>query len=199
MRHVISALFVAACLLLSGCSVNQSKKLDAVPVTMVKPEITITAPAPTTIVVLEPIQLPKPVAADDLNCLSKTIYFEARGEPRKGKEAVGFVIINRTHNSLYPSTICGVVKQTTVINHKTFCQFSWYCQGDNHKLNDPINNETYEECLNVARMILMGSIDNWIPNAISFHVSSISNAGWSKRGMVQVAHIGKHIFYNQRS
>jgi spore germination cell wall hydrolase CwlJ-like protein len=198
MRHLISAIFVAASLLLGGCSVTQSKKIDAVPL-MVKPAIAVTIADPTIQPVLEPIQMPQvAVSEDDLNCLSKTIYYEARGESRKGKEAVGFVIINRTKNPNFPSTICGVVKQSNVVNHKTFCQFSWYCMGGNRKLYASINNETYEECLNVARMILMGSIDNWIPNAISFHVSSI-NAGWSKRGMIQVAHIGKHIFYREHT
>jgi spore germination cell wall hydrolase CwlJ-like protein len=198
MRHVISALFVAASLLLGGCSVTQSKHMNAVPI-MVKPDTTITITVPPPTLDLTPVQMPHVVSEDDLNCLSKTIYYEARGESRKGQEAVGFVIINRTKDPKYPSTVCGVVKQTNIINHKAFCQFSWYCEGGNRKLYASINNETYEECLNVARLILMGSIDNWIPNAISFHVSSVSNAGWSKRGMKQVAHIGKHIFYNDHT
>jgi spore germination cell wall hydrolase CwlJ-like protein len=164
---------------------------------IVKPEVSVDIP----IVKPELIQLSvqpviqKIVSQDDLNCLAKTIYYEARGESRKGKEAVGFVIINRTKNTKFPSTVCGVVKETTIINHTAFCQFSWYCDNGIYKLKNVMHNETYEECLNVAQAILTGSIDNFIPNAISFHVSSISNARWSKRGMTEVAHIGKHIFY----
>lgn len=52
-----------------------------------------------------------------LNCMIENIYLEARGEDLKGKILVGSVVINRSKDKHYPSTICGVVYQPH--------QFSW--------------------------------------------------------------------------
>lgn len=49
----------------------------------------------------------------ELMCLARNIYFESRGEPEKGKIAVGMVTMNRTQHPDFPDTICGVVKQKT--------------------------------------------------------------------------------------
>lgn len=47
----------------------------------------------------------------DLNLLATLINGEARGEPYEGQVAVGAVILNRTRDSRFPSTIAGVVYQ----------------------------------------------------------------------------------------
>lgn len=49
--------------------------------------------------------------SSDLNLLAHLIYGEARGEPYTGQVAVGAVIINRTRDSRFPSTIAGVIYQ----------------------------------------------------------------------------------------
>ena len=46
---------------------------------------------------------------DQVECLAKNIYHEARGESTAGMFAVGFVTLNRVMDSRYPNTICGVV------------------------------------------------------------------------------------------
>lgn len=56
-------------------------------------------------------------AGNDLECLAKNIYFEARGESLDGQLAVGHVTLNRVEDSRWPNTICGVVYQPS--------QFSW--------------------------------------------------------------------------
>ena len=48
---------------------------------------------------------------DELDCLAKNIYFEARGESLTGKIAVANVTMNRVEHHKYPSTVCGVVTQ----------------------------------------------------------------------------------------
>jgi spore germination cell wall hydrolase CwlJ-like protein len=50
----------------------------------------------------------------ELMCLARNIYFESRGEPEKGKIAVGMVTLNRTQHPSFPNSICEVVKQKTV-------------------------------------------------------------------------------------
>lgn len=47
----------------------------------------------------------------DLMLLAKVINGEARGEPYEGQVAVGAVILNRTRNPEFPSTIAGVIYQ----------------------------------------------------------------------------------------
>ena len=48
---------------------------------------------------------------DPLTCLAVALFFETRGEPREGMEAVANVIINRVEDSRYPDTVCGVVNE----------------------------------------------------------------------------------------
>ena len=52
----------------------------------------------------------------DLDCLAKNIYYEAGNESLEGKVAVGIVTLNRVADGRFSSSICGVVKQKTVIN-----------------------------------------------------------------------------------
>jgi len=46
---------------------------------------------------------------DPITCLAVALFFETRGEPQEGMEAVANVIINRVEDSRYPDTVCGVV------------------------------------------------------------------------------------------
>lgn len=48
---------------------------------------------------------------DDLTCMTRAIYHEARGETYKGQVAVGWVILNRLKSDLFPKKICDVVYQ----------------------------------------------------------------------------------------
>ena len=45
----------------------------------------------------------------DLTCLARNVYYEARGEPEKGKLAVAKVTLNRVSSSRFPNTICDAV------------------------------------------------------------------------------------------
>lgn len=47
----------------------------------------------------------------DLYLLARLIHGEARGEPYEGKVAVGAVVLNRTRDSRFPSTLAGVIYQ----------------------------------------------------------------------------------------
>jgi spore germination cell wall hydrolase CwlJ-like protein len=53
---------------------------------------------------------------NQVDCVAKAIYFEARGEPFEGQLAVANVINNRVKSSKFPNTHCGVVHQATRIN-----------------------------------------------------------------------------------
>ncbi|MFL0268488.1 spore cortex-lytic enzyme [Candidatus Clostridium radicumherbarum] len=49
--------------------------------------------------------------SNDVMLLARLINGEARGEPYEGQVAVGAVIMNRTRDSRFPSTIAGVIYQ----------------------------------------------------------------------------------------
>lgn len=48
----------------------------------------------------------------NVNLLARLIHGEARGEPYKGKVAVGAVVMNRVRDSRFPNTISGVIYET---------------------------------------------------------------------------------------
>ena len=50
------------------------------------------------------------VMADEVKCLAKNIYFEARAESYAGKQAVANVTQNRLDSKDHPDSYCGVVK-----------------------------------------------------------------------------------------
>ena len=50
-------------------------------------------------------------SSGDLYLRARCVYGEARGEPYKGQVAVAAVILNRTKNSGFPSSIAGVIYQ----------------------------------------------------------------------------------------
>ena len=47
----------------------------------------------------------------ELECLAKSIYHEAGGEPYEGKVAVAQVVISRAEHGNFPSSVCGVISQ----------------------------------------------------------------------------------------
>ena len=64
---------------------------------------------PTEIIAPEPKPVLPEIDVDQMHCLAKNIYFEARGESTQGKVAVANVVLNRVDHYHYPNNICGVV------------------------------------------------------------------------------------------
>src|SRR4029078_12445796 len=82
-----------------------------------------------------PVIVPEqPDPAAELDCLAKTVYFEARGEKEKRQRAVAAVVLNRVKSSRFPDTICQVVHQGGTGSRD--CQFSWWCDGLSDKPKD---------------------------------------------------------------
>ena len=52
-------------------------------------------------------------ANEDITCLSKNIYYEARDQSREGQYAVAMVTLNRVYSDLFPNTVCEVVYPST--------------------------------------------------------------------------------------
>lgn len=119
----------------------------------------------------------------EIDCLTKNIYYESRGEPIRGQKSVAQVTLNRVKSKGYPSSICHVVYQPN--------QFSWTKNKRKIKLENSMNG-----AYNIANdALVMGVADKMLEknNALFFHTISV-NPIWSKTKK-RIETIGHHIFY----
>ena len=134
---------------------------------------------------------------DELECLTKNIYFEARGESLTGKIAVANVTMNRVKHHKYPSTVCGVVTQAEWYTNwkgkrlpkRNQCQFSWFCDG---KTDVPIDMHAYRDSARVAEVVYYGYRD-LTEGSLFYH--SVKVEPYWINSMVKTKSIGAHIFY----
>jgi spore germination cell wall hydrolase CwlJ-like protein len=129
---------------------------------------------------------PAPAGDDQWNCLTKALYFEARGETLQGQFAVAEVILNRVDSANYPNTVCGVVHQ----GGKSGCQFSYNCDGARDVMSEP---GPADLAARIARVMLDGAPRDLTFGATHFHTRAVK-PGWS-RTFERTASIGAHLFY----
>ena len=91
------------------------------------------------------IMIAVPAEADEVECLAKNIYYEARDQNLTGMYAVAGVTLNRVKDRRWPNDICAVVKQRTIVQNQWICQFSWFCDGLSDKPREP---DSWIEALN---------------------------------------------------
>lgn len=148
-------------------------------------------PAAPTVIRYEDAWLatqPDPTGGAQWECLSKAIYFEARGETLRGQFAVAEVILNRVDSPDYPSSICGVVQQ----RGGGGCQFSYVCDGRADRMRDP---EAMWRAERIAAAMMNGAPRALTMGATHFHTRQV-RPGWARR-FPQTAAIGAHLFYKQ--
>jgi N-acetylmuramoyl-L-alanine amidase len=112
----------------------------------------------------------------DVDLVARLINGEARGEPYEGQVAVGAVILNRTNDARFPSTIAGVIYQPGA--------FTAIVDGQ-------INAEMKESSIRAARDALNG----WDPSggAVFYYNPAKTTNKWIwSRPLIKV--IGKHKF-----
>lgn len=127
---------------------------------------------------------------DELECLARAIYFEARGEPLVGRAAVAEVILNRVDSAIWPGTVCGVVGQGA--KRSTGCQFSYMCDGAPEKITEE---GPWAEARMLASIMLRGAPRRLTGWATHYHATSVS-PDWAA-AMEQTAAIGEHVFYRR--
>ena len=118
-----------------------------------------------------------------LRCLAMNIYFEARGESRRGQLAVAAVTLNRKRSPHYPDSICAVVWQSR--------QFSWTHQAVWHR---PRNDRAWRFAMKLANEVYHNKVKLPVVRATHFHARYVAPE-WSTQ-MKRVARIGKHLFYD---
>jgi hypothetical protein len=127
-------------------------------------------------------------------CLADAVYFEARGEPMKGQEAVAQVVMNRVFSGYYPHDVCGVVYQNA--NRHLACQFTFACEGkDLNKVDEP---DMWEQAKRIAKDMLDGKI--WLSevgHATHYHAYWV-HPSWVHE-MTKLYSFGVHTFYRPRN
>jgi spore germination cell wall hydrolase CwlJ-like protein len=143
------------------------------------------------------------IASDEIECLAKNIYFEARSESIDSKRAIAWVTLNRVVSNKYPNTICDVVYQAKTSNWwkkyngsdvpvRNQCQFSWYCDGKPDNIYDYI---AYQNAESIAWYIIMVYGREYDPTnkATHYHAYYVK-PNWGKKEF-KTAQIGSHLFY----
>ena len=140
------------------------------------------------------------VNSEELECMSKNIYFEAALESTAGKLAVAQVTMNRVNSERYPSTVCKVITQgrhyKSGLPVKNRCQFSWYCDGKSDRIPST-QMHNFENAQEVARYVLSTpDLMDITDGATHYHADYISSPRWADPRR-KTAQIDTHIFYNK--
>ena len=125
-------------------------------------------------------------------CLAEAVYFESRGEVKRGQIAVAQVVMNRTFSGFYPNNVCGVVYQNS--HRKLACQFTFACDGIPDKIEEP---DMWEQAKEIARDMLDGKL--WLPeigHSTHYHAYWV-HPSWVNE-MRKIHKIGVHSFYRPR-
>jgi spore germination cell wall hydrolase CwlJ-like protein len=170
-RFLVRFVFGLA-VLLPGCASPPPPEPVVASYSEPEPDVTITA---------------QPRDQAELECLAKTIYFEARGESEQGQRAVAAVVLNRVKSPKFPNTICEVVHQGGTDGRD--CQFSWWCDGRGH---EPKDVNAWIKAATIAREMIHGAPDP-TNGALYFHTTSVSPS-WRTQ-LRRMATIGAHIYY----
>lgn len=124
----------------------------------------------------------------EIECLTKVVYYEARGESEDSQMAVGFVPINRLKSGKFPDTICKIVYQRV----KRTCQFSWVCNRKHGK----VDKELYNDLKKIAMNIYHNHNKMHDPTrGATYFKSSKCKSRWSKKMYMKTAKIGHHDYY----
>lgn len=124
-------------------------------------------------------------------CLSEAMYYEARGEGRRGEKAVAEVVFHRLRTGHYGHSICAVVYEGA---YRPGCQFTFTCNG---MLNQPKNQKYWMRAQLLAAKILTGEehLSDTTEGATSYHAVSV-NPVWASE-LVRTVKIGNHVFYRR--
>src|SRR5712664_2347802 len=127
----------------------------------------------------------------NLACLARNVYFEARGEPAAGQYAVAEVTMNRKASGRYSGTVCGVVYQKNwdPLRKRYVGAFSW---TEFDSLPTPTG-EDWLRAWEVAEAVYYEREAPVLEGAMFFHATYIK-PDWA-RGKRPLARIGGHVFY----
>lgn len=122
-----------------------------------------------------------------LTALACNLYFEGRGEPLGGIQAIGFVTLNRVDSGRFPNGIVDVVYQPW--------QFSWHKDGLSDKVYDK---ESWLKVLHISVYLLGIKDEDYhyvdITEGSLFYHSIKVIPNWADENNIVVT-IDNHLFY----
>lgn len=138
---------------------------------------------------------PIPLNEQDVYCLARNAYYEAKGDSQMSQIAVTHVVLNRMNSADFPKNVCDVVYQKTTFADKVTCQFSWYCdrrlmgripdkEGEHWKAS-------LESVQKALKMYYHRNVD--VTQGSTYYHAYYVNPGW--RHLEKVTTIGSHIYY----
>lgn len=129
-------------------------------------------------------------AASAVDTLARTLWGEARGETKVGREAVASVVVNRLKKpSRFGASIEEVCRKAD--------QFSCWNSGDLNRaqLEDvDASNPVFAECLAIAQAAAQGLLADSVLGADHYHATGVT-PHWAQ-GKTPCITIGQHLFYN---
>jgi spore germination cell wall hydrolase CwlJ-like protein len=106
------------------------------------------------------------------------------------KAGVADVVMNRTEDRRYPTTVCAVVSQG-VITGRTDCQFSWKCDS---RSNMPAESDGWEEAKSIAYNMYVHKEFRGITEGATHYHATYVKPYWAK-SLRLVGRIGAHVYY----
>ena len=133
--------------------------------------------------------------ARQLTCLARNVFYEANGEPMAGQMAVAQVTVNRARSGMFPSDLCAVVAQTSVVEGDRVCQFSWMC--DNRVNKQRKISPTNPSYIAAKRVLVDGQkVAKIDQDVMWFHAADVKvDPRWPHKVATK---IGNHVFYKRQ-
>ena len=136
---------------------------------------------------------PEAIFDIDVWTLARTIYGEARGEPREGRIAVAWVILNRTRKRRRGRTIvevCHAPAQFSCWNRSALGR----AKIESLTLDNDPERPALLHCLEATLAVLCGREGDPTGGATHYHAHDV-RPSWA-RGREPSARIGRHSFYS---
>ncbi len=137
---------------------------------------------------------------DDIDILARTIYGEARGEKRAGREAVAAVVMNRVNKKVQAGwvTVGGRKQPSVAATCLKPYQFSCWLESDPNRekiITVSKADALFRECLEIASQAVNGRLPDITRGATHYYNPKVCRAAWAK-GKRPCAEIGAHLFFN---
>lgn len=120
------------------------------------------------------------ISQEELVCAARTVYHEARGEPKEGQIAVVENILNRRKDSRWPHNLCDIVFQPK--------QYSWTHEVEGIERD----REAYYKAMYIVKGVIQGRYESICSNNNHYHTYWVSPI-WSKGKEPCI--VGDHYFF----
>lgn len=148
------------------------------------------------VTVLPAIDKPSSIPLDDndVYCLTRNAYYEAKGDSQMSQIAVTHVVLNRLNDPKFPKKACEVVYQKNRVDAESaVCQFSWYCDKRmmGRKVDPTAWSESTKAVTKALKIYYNKGVD--VTEGSTFYHANYVNPGWHR--LEKVTTIGSHIYY----